>query len=94
MEVRQATVESRQLPVATSRELREVGIGHLPMTDNTADLDISERDAVGPELVASHPLECADDITRGRGELAAPEKESNETSLGNRARGEWRLSRR
>jgi len=64
VQVRQATIESRQLAVASSCELSKVGIGHLPVTDHAIKLHISERDTVRPELVAVSTLDCADDILR------------------------------
>ena len=56
VQVRQAAIESRQLPFAASCELCKIGVCYLPVTDHTADLHIGERDTVGPELVlVSHP---------------------------------------
>jgi len=81
VQVRQAAIESRQLAVASSCELSKVGIRHLPVTDHTIKLHISERDTVRPELVALSTLDCADDILRSHRRLAGPQQESNETSL-------------
>jgi len=73
VQVRQATIESRQLPVASSRELSKVGIRHLPVTDHTAKLQISERDTVRlPELMVVSSLDCADDSLRSHRRLAGP----------------------
>lgn len=79
MQVREAAVESRQLPFAASRELGEVRIGYLSVTDDTTDFYFDERDNVGPELVAVRRLDRADDITRGcRGLPRAHQESINE----------------
>jgi len=86
VQVRQAAIESRQLPFAASCELSKVGICHLSVTDHTTDLYIGERDAVRPELVAVRTLDCADDIPRSCRGLPGPDQETNKTSLRHRAR--------
>ena len=86
VQVRQAAIESRQLPFAASCELSKVGICYLSVTDHTANPYISERDTVGPELVAVRTLDCTDDIARSCRGLPRPQQESNKTSLCDRAR--------
>lgn len=63
--MRQAAVESRQSPFTVTRQLRKLGVCHLPMPDHTADFYIDERHTVGPELVAARPLDRADDTEHG-----------------------------
>jgi hypothetical protein len=86
VQVRQAAIESRQLPFAASCELSKVGICYLSVTDHTSDLYIGERDTVGPELVAIRTLDYFDDIARSCRGLPHPHQESNKTSLCDRAR--------
>ena len=86
VQVRQPTIESRQLPFAASGELGKVSICHLPVPDHTLDLDLGERDTVGPELVVASALDCPDDISCIRRGLPHPHQESNKTSLCDRAR--------
>ena len=91
VQVRQAAIESRQLPLAASCELSKVGICYLSVTDHTANPYISERDTVGPELVAVRTLDCADDIPRSCRGLPRPQQESNKTPLCDRARRKLRV---
>lgn len=57
VQVRHAAIESRQLPVAASRELGKEGIGHLSVTNYTPYFDPSERGSVGSEFVAVRSLD-------------------------------------
>lgn len=86
VQVRQAAIESRQLPFAASCELSKVGICYLSVTDHTTDLYIGERGTVRPELVVVRTLDCADDIPRSCRGLPRPDQETNKTSLRDRAR--------
>ena len=86
VQLRQAAIKSGQLPLAVSRELREVGIRYLSVADHTADLDVGERDSVRPELVAVRILDCADDFPSSRRGLTRPDQEPNKTPLCDRAR--------
>ena len=86
VQVRQAAIESGQLPFAASCELSEVGIRHLSVTDHTTDLDVGERDTVRPELVTVRTFDRADDIPSDCRGLPRPDQETNKTPLRDRAR--------
>jgi len=81
VQVCKAAIESCQLPAAASRELCQVGVGNLPVTHHTLELDLGESDTVGPELVAACALQRADGVPRSGDGLAGPKEESDKTSL-------------
>jgi hypothetical protein len=66
VQVRQTAIEGRQMPLAASGELSKVGVRHLSMTDHTRNVHLSERLAVGPELVALRAFNRGDDISSSR----------------------------
>jgi hypothetical protein len=54
------------MPLAAPGELSKVGVRHLSMTDHTRNVHLSERLAVGPELVALRAFNRGDDISCSR----------------------------
>ena len=72
-------------------QLREVGISHLPVPDDSAEFDICERHSVLPELVTFRVLDAVDNVLGCRCGSTRPHEETNQAALSNRASREPRV---
>jgi hypothetical protein len=70
VQLREAPVKGRQPATVEPRELGQVGIRHLAMTDDAGEVDSRVRNLVGPELVPAVAGDRAEQSVGGRARLA------------------------
>jgi len=70
------------------RELCQVSIGHLAVTDDSLGGDIGVRDIVGPEFMPRVGGGAVDDFSCGAGRLAFADEQPYQAALSDRARRE------